>query len=328
MTTRFPGRRTFLVSLCVISAFVLSACGSTGRAPIQSPSPTATTEAPTPSTPTSTLSVPMSCIETKVLSVLRNTVPTAQFINTEWTPTKGTELADVLNNSGIACSFGIQSASAGITAMWVSDVKSLFDSHVSKWLEKGFVKVDVPQMEEEDAYFLRKPQSTTQEYNVWQLELKIHGFWTQLGITFGDTLESGLPLIQASVDSLTPQTPKAKIVGCYVAKIAKDRFILDITEQDGKDVKANIAYLNFEKDSSTGTFVGTYVDGILDGIYSFKSEGMNSRREVIYRQVKNGFISGFGPIEMVGDLEKLKRPLVLTWNSTFIYLPNSDCTFT
>lgn len=282
---------------------------------------------PTPSSSTtSTLSVPLSCIETKMLTALKKTVPTAKFINTEWTPSKGTELADVLNHSGIACSFGIQRASVGITTMWVSDVKGLFDSRISKWLEEGYSKVDVPQIEEESAYFLHKPQSTTQEFNVWQLDLTIHGYWIQLGVSFGDTLESGLPLVQAAVDSLVPNQPKANIIGCYVAKIAKDRFILDITEKNGKEVKAKIAYLNFEKDSSTGTFVGTYEDGILDGIYSFRSEGMDSRREVIYRQVKNGFISGFGPIEMVGSLEKLKRPLDLTWNSTFFFVPSSDCT--
>ncbi|HUW87983.1 MAG TPA: hypothetical protein VMW30_06380 [Candidatus Paceibacterota bacterium] len=130
-----------------------------------------------------------------MLIALKKTVPTAKFINTEWTPGIGTELAEVLNNSGIACSFGIQSASVGVTAAWVSDVKNLFDS-------------------------------------------------------------------------LTPQTPKANIV-----------------------------------------------------------EGMDSQRELIFRQVKNGFISGFGPIEVVGEVEKLKHPLDLTWNSTFIYVPSSDCAF-
>jgi hypothetical protein len=263
-----------------------------------------------------------------MLTALRKKVPTAKFVNTEWSPRKGTELADVLNNSGIACTFGIQPASVGITAMWVTDAKGLFDSRVAKWLEEGHKKVDVPQMSEESAYFLHKPQSTTQEFNVWQLDLKIHDFWIQLGVSFGDSLESGLPLIQAAVDSLTPNTPKINVVGCFVAKIAKDRFILDITEQNGKEIKAKVAYLNFEKDSSTGTFIGTYEDGILDGVYSFRSEGMDSRREVIYRQVKNGFISGFGPIEFVGKLEKLKRPLDLTWNSTYIYIPSSDCSLT
>lgn len=328
MRTKFPSRQATLVSLLVLSATVLSACSSSGKAPVQSPTPSATTIEATPSISTiSTLSVPLSCIETKMLAALKKTVPAATFVNTEWTPSKGTELADVLNNSGIACSFGIQTASVGLTSMWVSNVKGLFESRVPKWLEEGYKKVDVPELDEDAAYFLHKSQSTSQEFNVWQLDLKIRDFWVQLGLSFGDTLEGGLPLIQAAVDSLTSNTPKINVVGCYVAKIAKDRFVLDITDQNGKDVKAKIAYLNFEKDSSTGTFIGTYEEGILDGIYSFSSEGIDSQRELIYRQVKNGFISGFGPIEMVGDLEKLKRPLDLTWNSTFIYVPSSDCSF-
>lgn len=325
MATHFPGRRVILISLCLVSAAILSSCNSSGKTPVQSTTPMATTVEPTATT--STYSVPLSCIETKMLSALKKTVPAATYVDPEWTPSKGTELAYVLNNSGIACSFGIQPASVGLTAMWVSNEKGLFESRVPKWLEEGYKKVDVIQLNEESAYFLRKPQSKTQEFTVWQLDLNIRGFWIQLSLSFGDTLESGLPFIQAAVDSLMSNTPKANVVGCYVAKLAKDRFVLDITEQNGGDIEAKIAYLNFEKDRSTGTFIGTYEAGILDGIYSFTSEGMDSRRELIFRQVKNGFISGFGPIEMVGEVEKLKRPLDLTWNSTFIYVPSSDCTF-
>jgi len=55
-----------------------------------------------------------------------------------------------------------------------------------------YEKVNVPQIDEDNAYFLHKPQSATQEFNVWLLDLKIYGFWIQLGVTFGDTLEFNL----------------------------------------------------------------------------------------------------------------------------------------
>lgn len=41
-----------------------------------------------------------------MLTVLKKTVLTAKFINTEWTPSKGAELADILSDSGMVCSFG------------------------------------------------------------------------------------------------------------------------------------------------------------------------------------------------------------------------------
>ena len=181
-------------------------------------------------------------------------------------------------------------------------------------------------MDENNAYLLHKPQSITQEFNVWQLDVKFHGFWIQLGLSFGNTLDSGIPLLRAAVDSLTPRTPKSEVAGCYVGKLANDRYVLEITQQDGKNIKANISYLNYQKDSSSGTFTGTYENEILNGIYSFKSEGMDSRRELFFRQVNNGFIPGYGPAEMIGDVEKMKRPLNLAWNSSFVYLPSTVCT--
>ncbi len=114
----------------------------------------------------------------------------AKFIDTQWNPSIGTELADVLNNSGIACSWGIQAASAGVTVMWVKDSKGL--------------------------------QSTKQEFNLWQLDMKFDGFWIRLGLSFGDTLESGITLLQAAVDSLTPQRPRVNVAGCYMSKLAEN----------------------------------------------------------------------------------------------------------
>lgn len=319
MRPKFFVRQTSLVSLSLLSAIVLSACGPVDRTAVQQP-------APSPST-ISSLLVPLSCIETKMLTVLKKTVPTAKYLNTAWAPAQGSELADVLNNAGIACTYGIASAGVGLTAMWVRDISGLFDSRIGQWLKDGHKKVDVPQMDEDAAYFWHKPQSTSQEFNVWQLDLKIHGFWIQLGLSFGENLLSGNPYIQAAVDSLAPKTPLKNVVGCYVGRQAKDRYIIDITYQKGIDIKAKIAYLNYQKDSSLGTFIGTYEKGILTGIYSFNSEGMDSRRELFFRQVNQGFVPGYGKIEVVGDEVRLRRPLNLTWNISFLYLPSSDCTF-
>ena len=327
MTTRTNKWHVILVSVSLIAVVILSGCATKNG--VKNP-PIAPVASATPSTSTSlqpvALAVPASCIETKVLAALKQTVPDAKFVSTEWTPSTGTELADVLNNSGIACSFGVQSAGVGLTAMWVKDTKRLYEARIAKWIQEGAKQVDIAQMDESSAYLLHKPQSTSQEFNIWRLNVLIHGFWIQLGLSYGDTLDSGLPLLRAAVDSLIPRKAKANIAGCYVGKLAKDRYVLSITEQIGINIKANIAYLNYQKDSSNGTFVGTYRDGILNGIYSFRSEGMDSRRELFYRQVNKGFIPGYGPIEMIGDEERMKRPLNLKWNSSFVFLPSTNCT--
>ena len=118
---------------------------------------------------------------------------------------------------------------------------------------------------------------------------------------------------------------EVSVLGCYVAHLAKDRYTLEITSQVNSAVMANIAYENYEKDSSKGTFVGTYTSGILSGNYSFTSEGMNSKRELFFKRDGQGFIAGFGPITSSEDTEKFTRPLKLSWDQNYRYVKSNDC---
>ncbi len=56
---------------------------------------------------------------------------------------------------------------------------------------------------------------------------------------------------------------------------------MDLTYHDNSTVTGNLAYQPFQKDSSKGSFVGNYENGILHGVYTFTSEGMDSERELI-----------------------------------------------
>ena len=44
-----------------------------------------------------------------------------------------------------------------------------------------------------------------------------------------------------------PTPTITRVVGCYVATLKQDKFILNIISQDGDVVSANIAFNNFEK---------------------------------------------------------------------------------
>lgn len=135
-------------------------------------------------------------------------------------------------------------------------------------------------------------------------------------------LDSSFALTSSNLVSPTSPQP---IVGCYVASLKNDRFFLTITSQSGPDVKGLISFNNSQKDSNKGNFVGSFDGVILNGIYSFSSEGVDSRRELFFKATKDGFLSGFGPVEVNGDLEKLKRPLSLKWDSSYAYLAQEIC---
>jgi hypothetical protein len=147
-------------------------------------------------------SVPKDCQSTKVLAALQKDVRQAQFIDTPWQPAPGTELADFLNNGGIACSYGMQSAEVGVTVDWVANGTSLFNARTAGWLAEGYQKIDIPNLMESEAYFFQKDQSPTNEFSQYQVKFLINGFWINLSSTFGKTIEDGSSWIQAAVDSL------------------------------------------------------------------------------------------------------------------------------
>ncbi|MFM7775571.1 MAG: hypothetical protein ACKO7S_00655, partial [Actinomycetota bacterium] len=75
-----------------------------------------------------------------------------------------------------------------------------------------------------------------------------------------------------------------------------------------------------------GSFVGTYTNGILQGVYAFNSEGKSSEREVFFKRDGEGFVPGYGPVEVIDNkFEKLQRPLQLKWDNVYKYNPGEEC---
>jgi hypothetical protein len=112
------------------------------------------------------------------------------------------------------------------------------------------------------------------------------------------------------------------IKGCYVAHLANDIYSLKISNQNGKDVEGTLVFYNAEKDSSYGAFKGTYVKGILYGTYSFRSEGMDSVMDVIFKKVTNGFQRGYRNTE---DGVKLIDIPNVTYDPKYTFEPASNC---
>ena len=72
-------------------------------------------------------------------------------------------------------------------------------------------------------------------------------------------------------------------------------------EQNGQDVSGKMSFDNFEKDGSSGTVSGKVNGNVIELLYSFQSEGMNSVRELFFKMQDGKLISGIGPIGMRGD---------------------------
>lgn len=122
----------------------------------------------------------------------------------------------------------------------------------------------------------------------------------------------------------TNTTPES-IIGCYVAHLSKDVYSLSITSQQGELVQGTLSFNNFEKDSSHGTFAGSYKDGILLGDYSFSSEGMDSVMQVIFKKQGTGFVRGYGPVDSQGT--HFTDMSAITYDQSALFASSSDgCT--
>lgn len=130
---------------------------------------------------------------------------------------------------------------------------------------------------------------------------------------------SSTTTVENNINQPTP-IDTSSIEGCYVTKLAKDVYTMNILSEDNGVVDASLAYNNFEKDSSSGPLIGTFDGSILIGNYSFDSEGMHSNRQVIFKKVGNNFVQGFGPAKTVEDKEVFTDTNSITYDSksTFV----------
>lgn len=115
------------------------------------------------------------------------------------------------------------------------------------------------------------------------------------------------------------------VAGCYVATLQKDVYTLTITSQSGTEVSGTLSYKNFEKDSSSGVFTGTYEEGILHGEYAFRSEGMDSIREVIFKRIPTGFIQGFGPVATINNKEVFSDQSAISYDTSISFIKQVSC---
>ena len=120
------------------------------------------------------------------------------------------------------------------------------------------------------------------------------------------------------------ESPQVNVIkGCYVATLSKDVYTLNIQSQENEQVSGALSFKNFQKDSSSGTFVGTYNNDILLGDYSFNSEGMSSVLQVAFKKSENGFIRGFGDMDSTGT--RFADVANLTYDDSQVFKVSNDC---
>jgi hypothetical protein len=132
-----------------------------------------------------------------------------------------------------------------------------------------------------------------------------------------------------TIQTAPVQVPVVKgdsVVGCYVSKLAKDVYTLQIESEVNGNFVGKVSYNNYEKDSSSGIFTGTLTGDILLGNYSFDSEGMHSNRQLIFKKNGNNFVEGFGEVKSIGDTELFANVENITYDPNSTFVKSENCT--
>jgi hypothetical protein len=143
--------------------------------------------------------VPSSCALPDVIQAFDQRLEGAAFIPTVWEPAEGTDLFDVYEAGGIACTYGIESAEVGGTVMWTSAGDEFWGEKSAEWSAAGHVAVDIPNLDEHEAYVFETTSADDQA--VWFINFHINGVWVQFGASkFITGLDDATAIIQAAAN--------------------------------------------------------------------------------------------------------------------------------
>jgi len=88
------------------------------------------------------------------------------------------------------------------------------------------------------------------------------------------------------------QTKADAVQECYLYVENSDTIKMEITIQDTK-ITGNLVYNLYEKDKNVGTIRGEMQGERLNAIYTFKSEGVESTRELTFKKNGDAFVEGY-----------------------------------
>lgn len=86
------------------------------------------------------------------------------------------------------------------------------------------------------------------------------------------------------------------IISNYIYQNNGDTITLHFQTENEK-VTGELIYQLKEKDRNTGKIEGTLKDNLLVAIYTFQSEGITSKKQVVFKFTDTGAIEGFGAME-------------------------------
>lgn len=110
---------------------------------------------------------------------------------------------------------------------------------------------------------------------------------------------------------------------CYILENAKDTVSLKMTIENNQ-VSGNLLYYYFEKDRNAGTIKGKMKSDTLFATYTFMSEGIKAKRDVVFLKKGNHLLEGYANLNPNTGKPDFTDHSAIKFDDKFA-LSKSDC---
>jgi hypothetical protein len=110
-----------------------------------------------------------------------------------------------------------------------------------------------------------------------------------------DTALSSQTIHTNVTDTIVTGAKPVNLNGCYQMTLKRDTASLQLTMQDST-VTGTLQYHWYERDANDGTLQGVLRNDTIYADYTFRSEGMTSVREVVFKIQDDTLVEGFGEL--------------------------------
>ncbi|MET0635996.1 MAG: hypothetical protein ABWZ25_08195 [Chitinophagaceae bacterium] len=136
--------------------------------------------------------------------------------------------------------------------------------------------------------------------------------------------DNGENMVADSVTAAKPVVTDSTLTGCYAYVGGRDTVLLQV-EKNGDNITGSLSYNYFEKDRNDGSIQGSISGDRISGFYLFKSEGVMSVRQEIWKISNGQLIPGSGEMIQRNDSLFFKDPAAVGFDEARS-LKKKNCT--
>ena len=111
---------------------------------------------------------------------------------------------------------------------------------------------------------------------------------------------------------------KETTIHCYQKVVGQDTMLLTLNKT-GQKITGDLLYDFFEKDRSEGMIAGEMKGDTILAEYTYKAEGKESKRDVIFLMKEVDIVEGYGDVEEKDGAYRLKDRSKVTFTDTVLY---------